>query len=160
MPARTDLNQNVILQNYYSGTDVIVYLSTYRLENLSYIQWSIKSGVVPVYNVFNPKPRLMLETNMLVHGQIGFNFKYAKYLKWLSDEDDSKVKVLSNGTIYVPQMKAIFNSSDDVTPMFIFNDVYISGGVKTAIPDGNPVQDIYSFVAMDIEEKDVLADDN
>ncbi len=139
---------------YYSGSDVEIVVGSYVLDLVSYIQWANGSGVVPFYSCFSPEPRGVLQTNKIVKGQLGFNLKYANYLEALTKKVPGS-KILWNGTIYLPSM-VVAATGNDIVPTFTFNGLYLSGGVKTAVPDGNPLQDIYQFISMDLVKRDEI----
>ena len=142
------------LSIYFSGSDVEIVVGSYVLDLVSYVQWANGSGVVPFYSCFSPNPRGVLQTNKIIKGQLGFNLKYANYLEALVQSVPGS-KILGNGTIYFPSM-IVAAVGNEIVPTFVFNDIYLSGGVKTAVPDGNPLQDVYQFISMSLVKRDEL----
>ena len=146
--------------------------------DVSYIQVTPQQMMVPVYNIFSSMPSMVLTGNSIVKGAIGFNFTLATYVQEIANKkfnDDTKYggsfatyssypSIKGNGSLYVPHMRIEFvsdvllNHVEDgykiVVPTVSMYDVYISGGVITAAPDGSPVQDIYQFLARKMTRAD------
>ncbi|WP_333641149.1 hypothetical protein [Mesotoga prima] len=146
--------------------------------DVSYIQVTPQQMMVPVYNIFSSMPSMVLTGNSIVKGAIGFNFTLSTYVQEIANstfQEETRYggsfatysrypSIKGNGSLYVPHMRIEFindvllNHVEDgykiVVPTVSMYDVYISGGVITAAPDGSPVQDIYQFIARKMTRAD------
>ena len=162
------LKDKQFLENtaYFSGTDVSVFIGDIWIDEVSYIQITPQQQVVPIYSIFQQTPVIFASGSFLVRGIIGINFTFANYLENLiylnGKNGNANVYKASNegisgGALYVTSLRVKFNNGSSLTtPIITLEDVYISGGAITASVDGNPVQNVYQFMAGKMKKNDVI----
>lgn len=143
---------------YYSGADVLVTIKDVVLSGVSFIQIVPQQAVIPVYSVFSETPSVMLKGKSTVRGTLAFNMQFAQPFEHLADQMPDYVFKHGDNIYYVKQINVIVKSENrqPVQPNIELNGVYITGGTVNAVQDGNPLQDVYSFTALNMVRYDKI----
>lgn len=66
------------------------------------------------------------------------------------------VHTLGEDLYYIDELKIHIKSesAQEFVPTLTLKGVYVTGGTINAIQDGNPLQDIYSFTALNLVRED------
>lgn len=157
-------------QQFYSGQNVRIFFQydvnndnqRILMDNQQYISINTSQSLIPIYNVFSFRPQMFLQSQQLVQGAIGFNISFIGILAEIAQQmpETPIVQKVPNQFIYYVRNIIVSFVGDQFSEYesgIILNDVYMTNENVQIIPDGNPIQDIYQFVAQDIIKVDKIS---
>ncbi len=157
-------------RQFYSGQNVRIFFQydpfnenqRVLMDNQQYININTAQSLVPIYNVFSFRPQMFLQSQALIQGAIGFNIAFMGILAELAQQipETPIVQKVPNQFIYYVRNIIVSFVGDQFSEYesgIILSDVYMTNENIQVIPDGNPVQDIYQFVAQDLIKVDKIS---
>ena len=172
-------------RRYFSSLDTEVYFGAQQIDEIVAIDFAISEPKLPIYGYNSFYPNRMVNGRRTVQGTFAINFTHTMYLlNILNSIDDS---IFANDyealVYYCPEEdttglgignSAIFNKRFDITisygyakteGMQTYNSCYqtlvgvqIVDYRQALDTEGNPILDMYSFIAKDIRYQEANAD--
>ena len=184
---RKTLGGEVVTKRYFSQLDTDVYFGDQHVDEIVAIDFTIAEPKLPLYGFNSFYPNRIINGRRTVQGTFAVNFTHTMYLlNILNSIDDSVMKNKYESMIYYcPEEdstglgignSAIFNKMFDITLSYGYGFtkdeslVTYNGCYQTIVgvqivdyrqaldTEGNPILDMYSFIAKDIRYQKANAD--
>lgn len=164
MPPTVDLFRNN--NRYFSSNDGAVYFEDLYIEDINQIAFQMNQNVLPLFGYNSYTFDDLAVGNRIVSGQFAINFTEANYLYDVLDtlskiseaENNNSSSTTSTDRNKNPlwnnkfniQIKYGNNVSTASTNLFLTN-VQLTGVTQQLSTTGDPILEIYSFIAQDVE---------
>ena len=185
---RKTLGGEVVTKRYFSQLDTDVYFGDQHVDEIVAIDFTIAEPKLPLYGFNSFYPNRIINGRRTVQGTFAVNFTHTMYLlNILNSIDDSVMKNEFESMIYYcPEEdstglgignSAIFNKMFDITLSYGYGFtkdeslVTYNGCYQTIVgvqivdyrqaldTEGNPILDMYSFVAKDIRYQEKIVEE-
>lgn len=147
----------VLRDTYFCGSNAEVYLlrddwfEPLPLD-VNTIQWQASHAHNPVYSFNNKQWDTLMTGNYLVQGGISMDLQQALYLYQLT-HDGSGMPIPVDLQV---QFILDFSDREKYTATYLLEDVYFTGSSHAVTPSGEPVSEVYEFIARQVKDNVLL----
>ncbi len=169
------VNHNNVTKRYFSSIDAAVYFGSTAVEEIVAIDFTLQEPKIPIYGYNSFYPNKLISGRRTITGTFAINFTKTNYLiDILNSIEDSVMysELEASYTSRCPDNVSLFNKEFDITIGYGYSKwkgetdkeygtmqsllgVRIVEYRQALDTEGNPILDMYSFIAKDLKIGDV-----